>query len=96
MTPQELFDLIKEHCGLNERETIECAVDLLNNLRNDPDIYCNKLDDVIEEYSDETFRCPICGRELEVKTEQEHSEYQGSSCIENIHAKYCPEDGYID
>jgi phosphoenolpyruvate carboxylase len=96
MIAQELFDFIKESNGGDTKETIELVVELLGNLRNDPDKYIMELDNCLEEFANDNEVCSICGEELNLKTYQQESEYHGSPCFEEMGDKYCPKHGYID
>lgn len=92
MSPQQIFDMIKEYNQGDVKETIESVVELLENLRNDTDKYIMKLDNALEEFADDNNVCCICGEELQFKSDESLEEYQGSP----VGNKNCPIHGYID
>ena len=97
MKPQELFDLIKTYCEFDEESTIGCVVELLGEIRNNPNKFCNELYNITEDYADMNNKCPICGADYNTKiTYNEESEYQGLEVQEEIYEKECPNCGILD
>lgn len=77
-------------------ETILETVDLLDNIRNDPNKFTLKLENELEEYAAKHNKCSMCGQDLQIKEFNESREYQGFSCKEPIYKEYCPQHGYVD
>ena len=96
MTPQELFDIIKEYNEFDEESVIGCAVELLCEIKNNPTKFCNKLEDIIEEYADTSNKCPLCGAEIKSNITYEELEYLGTPCKQENYERECPNCGIID
>lgn len=95
-TPYELMEMIRKEVGNDTKETILETVDLLDEIRNDPNKFTYKLENELEKFAEENNRCSMCGQELATHEFKEQTEYQGSPCDEPVYRKYCINHGYID
>ena len=86
MSPQDLFDLIKESNNGDEQETVQCIQDLLGEIRKDVDKFCNKLDTCLEEFAIDNNICVGCGEFMQFRPDYTLPSYQGQPVGVNV----CP------
>lgn len=93
---EELFDMMKENCGGDEKQIIELGNELLEYMIKSKD-FTYEFSKRLELFADQNNRCSTCGEEIEYKTSAyEESEYEGFSVTEEIGEKYCSNCGYIE
>lgn len=64
MTAIEVMEAIAKYTEYDEKETIQMANGLIEALDKDLRSFIHSLSGHVEDYADDSFRCPLCGKEL--------------------------------
>ncbi|MEG2786456.1 MAG: hypothetical protein RR942_01455 [Romboutsia sp.] len=93
--PEIIQATILKICDLAEVK--DCYDEFKSSFNNNPKIYTLRMRNILDDYCNSENICRICGSYLDSSTyEEDHGEYNGFPCLEQITGDYCHFCGYIE
>lgn len=89
MTGYEILEVVQQYCNGDEKDTIVEMNELIGDIQKDANGFIKGLNNVTNEFALGSYKCPLCGEDLESSTHYEDKEYQGQIVKESVTTTQC-------